>query len=265
MSLQRRKVFRIEAMHTGNASAPPRRALSGTHAHDAASPASYEAIVHELQSLRALMEKRPGVASDEAVETAEAAPAADQTPITEFDRKAIEEGRRLKNELHLIYEAIKRTKQEIATLHVTGFKGPQMQRVTDELDAVIGGTENATQQILSAAEEIDENASALVASLKQEHEHALAADIQERVLTIFEACNFQDLTGQRINKVVNSLKFIESHVMRMIDIWGGMGAFEEFEPAAVAEREGDAKLLNGPKLDNEMGHASQDDIDSLFN
>jgi chemotaxis protein CheZ len=259
MSLQGRKVFRIEAMHH---SAPMRRPVNATPTpHDAASPAAYDAIVRELQSLRALMEGRTGAASAEATQVAEpVAPMA----ISDFDRKAIDEGRALKNELHLIYEAIKRTKQEIATLHVTGFKGPQMQRVTDELDAVIGGTETATQTILSAAEEIDENASALVASLRQEHEQALAADIQERVLSIFEACNFQDLTGQRINKVVASLKFIESHVMRMIDIWGGMGAFEEFEPAAIAEREGDAKLLNGPKLADDAGHASQDDIDSMF-
>jgi chemotaxis protein CheZ len=260
MPLHGRKVFRIEAMHP---TAPMRRPVNATPApHDAASSPSYDAITRELQLLRAMMERHTGIAATEVIDTT--APDAPM-PISEFDRKAIEEGRRLKNELHLIYEAIKRTKQEIATLHVTGFKGPQMQRVTDELDAVIGGTETATQQILSAAEEIDENASALVASLKQEHEHALAADIQERVLSIFEACNFQDLTGQRINKVVNSLKFIESHVMRMIDIWGGMGAFEEFEPAAIAEREGDAKLLNGPKLDTDAGHASQDDIDSMFN
>lgn len=262
MSLQGRKVFRIEAMHH---SAPMRRPVNATPAPQEAASPSYDAITRELQLLRAMMERHTGIAASEATDTTAPDAANAPMPITEFDRKAIEEGRRLKNELHLIYEAIKRTKQEIATLHVTGFKGPQMQRVTDELDAVIGGTETATQNILAAAEEIDENASALVASLKQEHEHALAADIQERVLTIFEACNFQDLTGQRINKVVNSLKFIESHVMRMIDIWGGMGAFEEFEPAAIAEREGDAKLLNGPKLDSDAGHASQDDIDSLFN
>ena len=37
------------------------------------------------------------------------------------------------------------------------------------------------------------------------------------------------------------------------------------EVEKVAEREGDAKLLNGPKLDGEdVGHASQDDIDALF-
>jgi chemotaxis protein CheZ len=35
-------------------------------------------------------------------------------------------------------------------------------------------------------------------------------------------------------------------------------------PQQVDTREGDAKLLNGPKLDGDAGHASQDDIDALF-
>jgi chemotaxis protein CheZ len=50
----------------------------------------------------------------------------------------------------------------------------------------------------------------------------------------------------------------------MMDIWGGLDAFKDVVPEAIAEREGDAKLLNGPKLDDEVGHASQDDIDALF-
>jgi chemotaxis protein CheZ len=51
----------------------------------------------------------------------------------------------------------------------------------------------------------------------------------------------------------------------MMEIWGGLEAFKDIEVEAVAEREGDAKLLNGPKLDGEdAGHASQDDIDALF-
>jgi chemotaxis protein CheZ len=50
----------------------------------------------------------------------------------------------------------------------------------------------------------------------------------------------------------------------MMDIWGGMEAFKEFLPEAPPERQGDAALLNGPKLDKDVGHASQDDIDALF-
>jgi chemotaxis protein CheZ len=51
----------------------------------------------------------------------------------------------------------------------------------------------------------------------------------------------------------------------MIEIWGGMEAFKDIVPEAIAEREGEKKLLNGPRLEDDPGHASQDDIDALFN
>jgi chemotaxis protein CheZ len=65
--------------------------------------------------------------------------------------------------------------------------------------------------------------------------------------------------------VVATLKFIEDHIVKMMDIWGGLDALKDFTPIAIAERSGDEKLLNGPKLDDDSGHASQDDIDALFN
>ena len=61
----------------------------------------------------------------------------------------IAEAAKLKGELDLIYDAINKTKQEIATVHVTGFEGPEMARVTNELDAIVGGTESATETILA--------------------------------------------------------------------------------------------------------------------
>src|SRR5258707_15290454 len=106
-------------------------------------------------------------------------------------------------------------------------------------------------------------ASTLAARLKDEQDRALVADAQERVIKIFEACNFQDLTGQRITRVVGTLKFIETHILRMMEIWGGLDAFKDIEVEVIAERQGDAALLNGPKVDGDVGHASQDDIDSL--
>jgi chemotaxis protein CheZ len=92
----------------------------------------------------------------------------------------------------------------------------------------------------------------------------LSEEIQERVVSIFEACNFQDLTGQRINKVMTTMRFIENHVYEMMEIWGGVDAIKAHAPSIIDTREGDAKLLNGPKLDGDVGHASQDDIDALF-
>jgi chemotaxis protein CheZ len=92
----------------------------------------------------------------------------------------------------------------------------------------------------------------------------LSEEIQERVVSIFEACNFQDLTGQRISKVMTTMKFIEKHITVMMDIWGGVDAIKSHAPAIVDTREGDDRLLNGPKLEGDVGHASQDDIDALF-
>ena len=115
-------------------------------------------------------------------------------------RAQIEQCEKLKVELDLIHEAINRTKREIAVLHGKSFNGDEMTKVTGELGAVVGGTEEATQQILEAAEAIDEAASAMAKPQSVDQQARLSQDIQERVITIFEACNFQDLTGQRIQQ-----------------------------------------------------------------
>lgn len=82
--------------------------------------------------------------------------------------------RALKDETDTIHRAISRTKHEIASLHASGFSGMEDGRVFRELDAVVGGTEQATQQILAAAEEIDEAANNLSALIKRGPEQALA-------------------------------------------------------------------------------------------
>jgi chemotaxis protein CheZ len=233
-----RKIFRIEE-------------LAQARAGDSAAPAEdllrHAEIMDLLGAMHALMQAQFGRRHV----PGEAGAASDS------------EAERLKRELHLIYQAIGRTKQELAELHVSGFRGPRMARVTNELDAVVGGTERATQSILAAAEDIDQAAGTLAAAIKGEVAHGLTQDIQDRVIQIFEACNFQDLTGQRIAKVMATLKFIEEHVMRMIEIWGGLEAFAPFT-AAAARPPADSRLVHGPRLDGEPGHASQDDIDLMF-
>jgi chemotaxis protein CheZ len=236
----RRKAFRVETMDRVTAPA-------NDHANGHVST-YHEELMAEMRALRALVKPSEQVTAQ----------------MIDAYKAQIAEAAKLKGELDLISDAINRTKQEIATVHVTGFEGPEMARVTNELDAIVGGTESATETILSAAEEIDQLASTLVARLKDTQDQALVADMQERVIKVFEACNFQDLTGQRINKVVGTLKFIETHIVRMMEIWGGLDAFKGIEAETIAAREGDAALLNGPKVEGEAGHASQDDIDSLF-
>src|SRR6478752_1583362 len=189
---------------------------------------------------------------------------ADAQALLETYRAQIEQCEKLKVELDLIHDAINRTKREIAVLHGKSFDGNEMAKVTGELGAVVGGTEQATQQILEAAESIDQAASALAKVTSPDQQKILSEEIQERVISIFEACNFQDLTGQRISKVMATMKFIEQHIHEMMNIWGGIDAIKAHAAPIVDTREGDDKLLNGPKLDDDPGHASQDDIDALF-
>jgi chemotaxis protein CheZ len=220
-------------------------------------------IMTELRALRAQMAGGHGAATETIGESV-MREAADANVLLETYRAQIEQCEKLKVEIDLIYDAINRTKREIAVLHGKSFDGNEMAKVNGELGAVVGGTEQATQQILEAAEAIDNASSALGKVTSPDQQKILSEEIQERVVSIYEACNFQDLTGQRISKVMTTMKFIENHITVMMDIWGGVDAIKAHAPAHVDDREGAARLLNGPKMEGDAGHASQNDIDALF-
>ncbi|WP_230533102.1 protein phosphatase CheZ [Microvirga roseola] len=229
-----RKSFRIEA---GRAEIPTDVAASQRHTE----------IMEAFASLRELIGPTHEVSHT----------------ILEEHRRDMQEAMRLKVEMDAIAEAIQRTKQEIATLHYAGAQGREMARVTDELGAIVLGTETATHSILANAERIDELAGNLAARLSGD-DRAIASEISEQVISIFESCNFQDITGQRISKVVSAVRFIDERIKQMIEIWGGLESFKEVPTLDVAERTGDRALLNGPALANDPGRTSQDDIDALF-
>jgi chemotaxis protein CheZ len=257
-----RKRFRVEQATMGEMPMPAPVTVEGGEIGP-----MHREIMAELRSIRAHMTL--GVHAERAVATEATAAAvarevAEAHALLDTYRAQIEQCEKLKVELDLIHDAINRTKREIAVLHGKSFDGQEMAKVNGELGAVVGGTEQATQQILEAAEAIDQAATALTKVASPEQQQLLAEDIQERVVAIFEACNFQDLTGQRISKVMNTMKFIEQHINAMMDIWGGVDAIKAHAPSIIDTREGDARLLNGPRLDGDVGHASQDDIDAMF-
>jgi chemotaxis protein CheZ len=253
MPIHRRR-FRIEEAVAGDIPMPT--------VADADVGPMHREIMSELRAIRSQM-AAPSSAAKEIVASIDRE-VADAHAMLETYRAQIEQCEKLKVELDLIYDAINRTKREIAVLHGKSFSGEEMARVNGELGAVVGGTEEATQQILEAAESIDQAASALMKVNSPDQQKLLNEEIQERVVSIFEACNFQDLTGQRIKKVMTTMKFIENHITVMMDIWGGVDAIKAHAPPIVDTRADDDKLLNGPKLDDDPGHASQDDIDALF-
>ena len=236
----RRKVFRIEETQDASAQAEP-----------APFEQQQREMLAELAALRELITRGAEAASERS--NGAGGEGSQQQGL-----------RQLKDETALIHRAITRTKEEIAALHIGGLDGADGNRVSRELGAVAGGAEHAIQQILAAAEDIDEAANTLSAALKQEQERALAQDIRDQVVRIFEASNFQDLAGQRITKVLATLKFVEERIAHMMEIWGGIDAFKDYTDAALAARKQGSVLLNGPKLEGDDGHASQDDIDRIF-
>jgi chemotaxis protein CheZ len=189
-------------------------------------------------------------------------------PRAEMDRDSQERARAqiteaaaYKHELGLIYAAVERTRDEMSRFGEAE-SGDHTARASRELAAIAGGTERATQSILQAAEEIDQTAHMLSASLKSAHDQGLAHDIADRVVQIFEACNFHDLTGQRVSHVMETLAFVEEHVARLMAIWHRV---EQFTAVANGvEAGGDRHLLNGPRLPEDRGHSSQDVIDTMF-
>jgi chemotaxis protein CheZ len=230
-----RKSYRIEAQHFPDT--PDNGLASQRHTE----------IMEAIASLRELLEPAHKVSNS----------------LLEDHRRDMHEALRLKVELDAISEAIQRTKQEIATLHYAGIRGREMSRATDELGAIVLGTETATNAILAASEKIDELAGNLAARIVGDDKE-IAREISDQVIGIFEACNFQDITGQRISKVVSAMRFVEDRVRQMIDIWGGLESFKEVATLDLPEHSGDKALLNGPALENENGCTSQSDIDALF-
>jgi chemotaxis protein CheZ len=251
-----RKRFRIEEANAGDWPMSPDI--------DAEVGPSHREIMNELRAIRAQMAAPRSTATNHSIAESFPREVAEAKLLLETYRAQIEQCEKLKVELDLIYDAISRTKREIAVLHGKSFNGEEMAKVNGELGAVVGGTEEATQQILEAAESIDNAATALSRVTSPDQQKLLSEEIQERVVSIFEACNFQDLTGQRIKKVMTTMKFIEHHITIMMDIWGGVDAIKAHAPTIADNREGDARLLNGPRSEGDVGHASQDDIDALF-
>ena len=134
-----------------------------------------------------------------------------------------------------------------------------MAHAAGKLGAAVQGMEKATEKILKSAEVIDDCARALTATLKDDYKRGLAQEIQDHVVRIYEASNFQDLSGQRIGNVIETLNTIEDQVEGMLERHKGRPA-----NAPTAKPSAGHGLLNGPRLDDDSGHTSQSDIDVLF-
>lgn len=222
-------------------------ALRNSNENGAGPKAQFDQIMGAITDLRRLTE----ASSSETVEAC---------------RRELSEAYAMRGELDLMKDAITRTKNEIATLHRSDNAGKGMRRVAGELDAVIESTEVAATTIINAIEDIETQANQLRVAKLPAAAQARVDRILERTITAYEACNFQDLTGQRISKIVGVLKFIEEHLDTMIETWSHLDSFRVLieEQADGDDRDDESALLNGPRLAEDDGHVDQTDIDALF-
>ncbi len=177
-----------------------------------------------------------------------------QTMITEINR--------LKREIFGLFEYMQRVRQEIAAIHKPADQADNLFSMEDQLDAIVSATEQATDTIMESIEKNNDLVEKLRARVGDDPEAlALIDKMVDNGMLVFEACSFQDITGQRISKVVKSMKYVETRVNAIIEIWGKKAV--EMTPVSVpTKREGDKVLLNGPQL--EGGGISQEEIDKLF-
>ncbi len=189
-------------------------------------------------------------------------PEAQAAQLTDVVQQKQAEVSMLKTELRALAVCIEQTKSEIAALKPTDSADDRLTVVASELDAIVSSTERATQQILEAAEKIETLTAEIQAHGADSYVSRVAEDINEAVVTMYEACNFQDITGQRITKVVRTLKYIEARIMAMVDIWGPDNIAEIIPQTRDDRHDTETALLNGPALENQG--ISQDEIDKLF-
>ena len=123
----------------------------------------------------------------------------------------------------------------LATISYTG-TGASAANSGAELEAVVDVTEQATTKILNAAERIEKN-------LGKDIDAQTQQDLQDIVM----ACEFQDITGQRIQNALKNIRDIEAQLNALFSDLG--------IDIAPAEEE---------IMEDLGGTSSQDDIDALI-
>ena len=175
--------------------------------------------------------------------------------------KSTEDQSKLVDELVGLFSSLQQFRSELAAIRHPGSEPDRFETMSDQLDAIVDATETATDTILGTVEDISRSIEERRSQLEDAGLAEWAGDIETKFQSIFEACSFQDITGQRITKIVAELKFIDDRLNSMIEIWGPEGLLEEPFPVP-ADNTPDGEKLDGPALAGQG--VSQDEIDKMF-
>lgn len=167
---------------------------------------------------------------------------------------------KLKTELAGLFHYLERVRQEIAAISRPADEDFQFESMGEQLDAIVQATEKATNTIMQSTENTISAVDELRKNMTDPAQISLLDSIVGDGNTILEACSFQDITGQRVNKVVKSVTYVEERINSLIEVWGK----NEVANVKVVgeEKTDDEKLLSGPQMEGKG--LDQAAIDALF-
>ncbi|MEP3474949.1 MAG: chemotaxis protein [Hyphomicrobiales bacterium] len=161
------------------------------------------------------------------------------------------------DDFHQIMDKISETRDDMQLLNTKEDVDP-LSSAENELKLVVKATEDATNRIMEAAETI--------MTADPQDPATYHTTVESNIMEIFEACSFQDITGQRINRVVETLDFVDYRIHKIAGFLGIENEKErrDFDETAFLERlqRKDDLILHGPQ--DEAEAVSQNDIDNLF-
>ena len=160
-----------------------------------------------------------------------------------------------------LFNYIQRVRKEVAAITRVDEGNGRFDNMSDQLDAIVQATAEATNSIMEIVEQNSDTLQKIRDKTEDPEIRALLDEVENNSSNIFEACTFQDITGQRVTKIARSVTYVESRVNSLIEIFG-KEHLENVEIEDEVEKTEDEKLLSGPQLEGEG--ISQDEIDKLF-
>jgi len=183
----------------------------------------------------------------------------------------------MRNGLQSIYKELSNARQDESGSEITKEKKRADQlfsEAADQLDKILATTEQATGDIMDVVEkhlEMQAESNKILHSLKSGgvtkeqlgELRAMSDTLNEDLMSIMTTLSFQDLTGQRIKRIIGAIKNVEAIVLDLYLSTGFKLKAHEETPEKdldLIEAEADRKIseLKGPQMDSNQ--ASVDDL-----
>ena len=162
---------------------------------------------------------------------------------------------RLSREIAAVGQYVSRMKREIGALRPNEIYRDHLPSAHGDLNSIREATASSANSIMSAAEGI--------LAIEAPTFEAYRAEVEEKVMQIFEACTFQDITGQRVARVNEMLGQIEKRLQRFalaVKASDARGGYDR--EAIMREARREVLIVEGPQ--NATAGIDQGAIDKLF-